>query len=60
MIMIIRDERGVVRGMIDLPERPEGLRATHKEVEIRAGLRSAGWTMAPATDRTADVLLAGA
>lgn len=56
MIMVIRDEHGVVRGMIDLPARPPGLRATHKEVEIRTGLRNAGWTMAPPTDRTADVL----
>jgi hypothetical protein len=56
--MIIRDPHGVVRGMIDLPERPEGLRATHIEVEIRAGLRNAGYTMAPPEDRTADVLLA--
>jgi hypothetical protein len=56
MIMIIRDGKGQVRGMIDLPERPAGLRATHTEVEIRAGLRGAGWTMTPPEDRTADVL----
>ena len=57
MIMVIRDVKGVVRGMIDVPGRPAGLRATHTEVEIRAGLRNAGWTMAPPEDRTADVML---